>query len=111
MAYMDGAEVGGGSANTEVFYDWGKIGTAATELNSKLETFKSNVEQLYSSIVALNSSWSGPSYDAFKTNCEDYKKNKIDPLITTMTTWTTKLNELADEAKGTSSTNVSYFQQ
>lgn len=109
MTYGTMSNGGGGAANSEVFYDWGKIRTAAEELSSCLETFKQDVETLYGDVTALNSSWSGPSYDAFKTNCENYKKQSIDPLIAKIANWITKLEELAAEAEGTSKSNTQLF--
>lgn len=107
MANMSG---NGGAANGEVFYDWSKITVVAEDLSTILETFKADVETLYGDVTALNSSWSGPSYDAFKTNCENYKKQSIDPLITNISNWVTKLQELAGEAQSTSATNAGYFE-
>lgn len=100
---------GGGAASGEVFYDWGKISSAADELSTHLEAFKNDVDTLYKDVETLNSSWSGPSYDAFKTNCDNYKKNSIDPLIGKISNWVTRLQELAGEAESTSKTNTQLF--
>lgn len=110
MAMADGGS-GGAAANEEVFYDWNKISSAAEELSSILDTFKGNVDSLYEDVKNLNNSWAGPSYDAFKANCENYKTKSIEPLINNISNWVTKLQELAAEAKSTSATNASYFQQ
>jgi hypothetical protein len=100
---------GGAAGSTEVFYDWGKIRIASEELSGYLNTFKGDVETLYNDVATLGNYWSGPSYNAFKTNCENYKKNSIDPLIGKISNWVTKLEALAAEAEGTSKANTQLF--
>jgi hypothetical protein len=102
----------GGSGNgPAVFYDWGKIREAASDLSGVLDAFKSDIETLYGDVKALNTNgyWFGPSYEAFKKNCDEYKTKTIDPLIQKIANWVTKLEALANEAVGTSKANTSLF--
>ncbi len=111
MAIAEQAGIGGGAPmNDEVFYDWGKIRTAASDLSGVLDTFKENIETIYGDVKALNSFWSGPSYDAFKANCESYKTSTIEPLITKINDWVNKMEELAAQAESTSQKNTGLFE-
>ncbi len=111
MAIAEHAGLGGGAPmNDEVFYDWGKIRSAASDLSGVLKTFKENVETIYGDVKALNANWSGPSYDAFKANCETYKTSKIDPLIAKIEEWVNKMEELAAQAETTSQKNTGLFE-
>lgn len=95
--------------NTGMSYDWQKISGVATSLNSSLTTFKAQIEAIYSSISTMGSSWSGSSYDAFKSYCDTYKKDHIDGLSNEIESWVNKLESLSEQAKTTQDGNKNLF--
>lgn len=95
--------------NTGMSYDWQKISGVATSLNSSLTTFRTQVEAIYSSITNMGANWSGTSYDAFKTYCDNYKKDHIDNLSSEIETWVNKLESLSEQAKATQDGNKNLF--
>lgn len=101
------AKTGG---NTGMSYDWQKISGVAKSLNESLSTFNSQIEAIYGSITKMGSSWSGSSYDAFKTYCDNYKTEHIDVLSNEINTWVGKLETLSEQAKATQSGNTNLFQ-
>lgn len=95
--------------NTGMSYDWQKISGVATSLNGSLSTFKEQIEVIYSSITNMGSNWSGSSYDAFKTYCDNYKKDHIDTLSNEIDSWVNKLETLSEQAKTTQDGNTNLF--
>lgn len=101
------AKTGG---NTGMSYDWQKISGVATSLNGSLSKFNTQIEAIYASIETMGSSWSGSSYDAFKTYCDNYKKDHIDVLSNEINSWVGKLETLSEQAQATQSGNTNLFQ-
>lgn len=97
------------TGNSGMSYDWQKISGVAASLNSSLTTFKAQVETIYASITNMGANWSGASYDAFKTYCENYKTNSIDGLTTEIETWVKKLETLSETAQKTQEGNTNLF--
>lgn len=96
-------------ANTSVSYDWGKLGEAATGLETQLGLFETAIGEIFKEVTAMGNSWTGPSYNAFSTYCTDYKSNTIDKLTEEISTWVTNLKTLAEKAQTTSTNNTNLF--
>ncbi len=90
-------------------YDAGQISEVASRLNSSLNKFNEAVDGMFSEITAMGETWTGASYDAFKTYCEDYRSQKIEPLARQVGTWANKLENVSQRATETSQGNTALF--
>jgi len=90
-------------------YDWQQIGNVAASVNTSLGKFNEAINAIFNEVAAMGESWSGASYDAFKTYCDNYKSQTIDPLANEIGTWVQKLDNLSQRAQETSQGNTSLF--
>lgn len=97
------------SNNGALGFDWEKLNTASTDLQTKLTNFDEAVEAIFTAVTSMGSSWTGPSYDAFLKFCTDYRTNVITPLSSQVGTWVSNLATLASSASETSSNNAKLF--
>lgn len=98
-----------GNTNTSVGFDWDKLSTASTSLQTQLTSFDDAVEAIFTAVTNMGGSWTGPSYDAFLKYCTEYRKNTITPLSNEVKTWVSNLATLSNSASETSKNNASLF--
>ena len=90
-------------------YDWNAIGNTAEGLNGVLTKFNTAIEGIFSEVAAMGESWSGASYEAFRTYCENYRKDTITPLSNEIGGWVNKLPNLSSSAQATTQNNQGLF--
>ena len=98
---MDGLEY-----NSENIY------ALADALNTTLNSFRSNIEAIFTtSDSTMNSEdyWQGQAYESFKTYCDNYKSGSIDPLMDTIQAWINAVNDIAQSSEENTSANVNLF--
>lgn len=90
-------------------YDWNAISSAASGLDSALTKFNTAIEGIFSEVTAMGESWSGASYNSFKTYCDNYRKENITPMANEISSWVTKLQTLSASAQSTTQGNQQLF--
>lgn len=96
-------------ANTSVTYDWGKMGEAASALETQLGLFNDAVEKIFSEVSLMGLAWTGPSYEAFNKYCTEYRTKTINPLAEDISKWVNNIKTLSEQAAATSSSNAGLF--
>lgn len=90
-------------------YDWSAISKTAEGLDSALKKFNNAIDSIFSEVSAMGESWSGASYDAFRTYCDNYRKDTITPLANEIGGWVNKLQALSSSAQATTQSNQGLF--
>ena len=101
----------GGSADTLV-YDSEKIRTLASDMSEKLGTFNDHIEEMFTVInTTMNSPehWQGQAYSQFATKCNTYREKEIADMVSSLQTWISSLERIADSADDNTSKNVGLF--
>lgn len=98
--------------NDALGYNTDNIRNLASDLDAQLRSFEEKIDGMFNVIdVTLNSKdyWQGQAYDQFKTYCDSYKKDEIDPLMSEIKDWINSFNAAADSADETTKRNVGLF--
>lgn len=98
---MDGLEY-----NTENIY------ALADNIAATLRSFENNIDSMFTTIDSTMNSpeyWQGAAYDSFKSYCDTYRTQTIQPLLDTINSWVTNVNTIAQESQANTDKNVGLF--
>ena len=93
----------------ELQYNTENIFALSENISSTLSKFEAQIESMYSTFTTMGNSWSGDTYNSFKSYCDDYKTTQIDPLLETIKNWASQGNQIAEASQENTTKNVNLW--
>ena len=100
-----------GDGGATLVYNSGTLGSVGDEITAQKEKLETEIEGMFGIIDGFGETeWSGASYNAFKTYCDNYKTNTIDPMLTELGEWASKFSKMSESASETSAAVSGIFE-
>ena len=102
---------GEGAGGASLVYNSGELETMSSDIGTQKGALETKIGEMFDIIdKGFANIWSGPSYNAFKTFCDNYRTGTINPMIEALGDFGGKVGSISEVTSTTSREVSGLFQ-